>query len=238
MTKSINEQIKNYSSGQRIVIDIDSPVGTIFSLMAIAKKLGDQLGFDSKKILKEMQEFDYSHALRVFERNFGEYTSLQSEYNDVLPAIGSYWENKGKYQSEWDNMYDELVPDCGVAKTVKGELIRLASGFYYENFNNGNTNAREEFEEYDDEGELVEEYYELSVNTNICLDMMKQVAPQLKTIISDMKECILGYGRNSEEVYEELINAVAEFCLGDNPILDKTLKEVCPRYAQYQEARW
>jgi len=57
--------------------------------------------------------------------------------------INSYWENKGELQSEYDQMFNELVPDRGEAETVKGELIRVISRLSYDYYNNGNGNAVE-----------------------------------------------------------------------------------------------
>lgn len=80
MTVSINQQIKTCSPEQKLIIDIDGPEGNVFSLMAIARKLADRLGLEGTKIMAEMREDDYPHALRVFNKNFGEYAELKTEY--------------------------------------------------------------------------------------------------------------------------------------------------------------
>lgn len=87
MTVSINQQIKTCSPEQKLVIDIDGPEGNIFSLMALAKKLGDRLGLESGKIMTEMQEDDYAHALRVFNKNFGDYVTLETQYEYNLDEV-------------------------------------------------------------------------------------------------------------------------------------------------------
>lgn len=87
MTVSINQQIKTCSAEQKMTIDIDGPEGNVFSLMAIAKKLGDRLELDSQKIMTEMQEDDYPHALRVFNKNFGEYVTLETQYEYNLDEV-------------------------------------------------------------------------------------------------------------------------------------------------------
>lgn len=54
---------------------------------------------------------------------------------------GSYWNHNGAYQTEGDHLYEKLVPACGAAKTVHGELIRGINRLTYEYLNNGNCNA-------------------------------------------------------------------------------------------------
>lgn len=53
----------------------------------------------------------------------------------------SYWDNNGVYQKEFDELFNELVPNSGDSETIHGELIRCASRLFYEYCNNGNCNA-------------------------------------------------------------------------------------------------
>jgi len=55
----------------------------------------------------------------------------------------SYWNENGAYQKEYDNLYKDLVPSSGSAKTVHGELIRSISRLTYDFCNNGNCNIIE-----------------------------------------------------------------------------------------------
>jgi len=48
-----------------------------------------------------------------------------------------YWNDSGKYQKEYEVLFDVLVPETGRALTVEGELLRCISRLYYDNFNNG-----------------------------------------------------------------------------------------------------
>jgi len=49
----------------------------------------------------------------------------------------TYWNQKGKYQEQYDKWADELMPAMGAAKTVAGELIRAVSRLAYDFYNNG-----------------------------------------------------------------------------------------------------
>jgi RecJ-like exonuclease len=56
----------------------------------------------------------------------------------------SYWNNTGAYQTEYHELYDKHVPVSGACETLNGELIRAMSRLFYEYYNNGNGNARED----------------------------------------------------------------------------------------------
>ena len=49
----------------------------------------------------------------------------------------TYWNDDGKYQKAYSNLWEKLVPARGEAETVRGELLRAASKLYYDLFNNG-----------------------------------------------------------------------------------------------------
>ncbi|MBP5458569.1 MAG: hypothetical protein J6Y62_00120 [Clostridia bacterium] len=49
----------------------------------------------------------------------------------------TYWNEKGRYQEEYDKLWEELVPGSGAAKTLQGEILRAAGRLYYRFFNDG-----------------------------------------------------------------------------------------------------
>ncbi len=95
-----------------------------------------------------------------------------AEHHGKSTPLGkTYWNNEGAYQKEYDELYKKLVPKSAEAETINGELIRIASRFYYDYYNNGNCNVIEEvfqdccecggsgweyYEEEDDDGEMEE----------------------------------------------------------------------------------
>jgi hypothetical protein len=48
-----------------------------------------------------------------------------------------YWARLGKYQKQWDVLYDKLVPAWGKAPSVAGEVVRALSSLNHEAYNNG-----------------------------------------------------------------------------------------------------
>lgn len=55
----------------------------------------------------------------------------------------SYWDSNGKYQAEYDKLWEEFVPLSGESENEYGELIRIVGRLFYEYCNNGNCNAAE-----------------------------------------------------------------------------------------------
>ena len=49
----------------------------------------------------------------------------------------SYWNNNGKYNLEYENLWRRLVPVEGKASTVAGEVLRAVSRLYYRWYNDG-----------------------------------------------------------------------------------------------------
>jgi len=48
-----------------------------------------------------------------------------------------YWENKGKFQKELNELTEQLIPPAGECATHGGEILRAAIRLYYDAFNNG-----------------------------------------------------------------------------------------------------
>jgi len=57
-------------------IDLTGPQGNVFFLIATAKHLAKQLGFDGKEIQTKMMSGDYENAVNVFDENFGHFVTL------------------------------------------------------------------------------------------------------------------------------------------------------------------
>ena len=55
----------------------------------------------------------------------------------VKRTASSYWDQVGKYQDLYNELFQQLVPSAGKCATVEGELLRAASKIYYDYYNNG-----------------------------------------------------------------------------------------------------
>jgi hypothetical protein len=59
-----------------IEIDLTGPQGNAFFLLGTAQRLSKQLGFDTQKVLSEMQSGDYENLIQVFDSYFGSVVTL------------------------------------------------------------------------------------------------------------------------------------------------------------------
>lgn len=60
-----------------IVVDLSGPEGNAFALLALAKRLSKQIGYDFNDIQKEMTSGDYETLIEVFDEYFGDYVILE-----------------------------------------------------------------------------------------------------------------------------------------------------------------
>ncbi|MEZ8968089.1 hypothetical protein FCV82_02185 [Vibrio breoganii] len=60
----------------KVTLDLSGPDGNIFVVMNLANQLGHQLGYDSEKIINQMKQGNYKHAINVFESYFGDYVDM------------------------------------------------------------------------------------------------------------------------------------------------------------------
>ena len=49
----------------------------------------------------------------------------------------TYWNNRGMFAKEYEQLNILLVPAMGKCATIEGELLRAASKIYYDYYNNG-----------------------------------------------------------------------------------------------------
>ena len=50
----------------------------------------------------------------------------------MTKQLGDYGDGTGRYQSEYRQLWDDLVPDSGHCETIAGELIRSAGRLTYD----------------------------------------------------------------------------------------------------------
>lgn len=83
----LTQQIKTCTPDNKLVINLDGPEGNVFYLMKVARRLAMRLGLNYTHISADMEESDYAHALKVFQKNFGEYVELESEFEYNLDEV-------------------------------------------------------------------------------------------------------------------------------------------------------
>lgn len=64
---------------------------------------------------------------------------------DTPEAEPAYWSKEGRFQADYERLWDALVPASDEAETPHGELLRCGSCLYYDRFNNGCCNSWSEY---------------------------------------------------------------------------------------------
>ena len=75
----------------KIYIDIDGSQGNAFVLLGYAKGFAKDLGLDYESIRDAMTSGDYINLLKVFDKNFGTFVTLQTSNPEYLDAFDSLW---------------------------------------------------------------------------------------------------------------------------------------------------
>lgn len=81
----------------------------------------------------------------------------------------TYWNNQGKFQAQYDYVWEHLVPECGSSDNEHVEAIRCIGRLYYEYYNNANCNTYDSRSVEDETGEYyvyeIREHYKKMVRT-------------------------------------------------------------------------
>ena len=119
-----------------------------------------------------------------------------------------YLNGQGRYNSEFDDLWEQLVPASGVPDNVQGELIRAIGLLAGECYRNGNRNWGQGFEAFVD-------YLQVHLFDGRPFDALT-----LLQIDNDLSR-IRAWGRGTESVrfekgedeFDRLTDRVVEWCL-------------------------
>ena len=72
---------------EKITINLNGPEGNVFTLLGYATSFSKQLGIDSQPILAEMMSKDYTNAVQVFNKYFGENVILETTSESLYKIL-------------------------------------------------------------------------------------------------------------------------------------------------------
>lgn len=130
-----------------------------------------------------------------------------------LTTTTSYWDGNGKYQSDFDRLFKELVPESGNAETIEGEALRAINYLSYDFFNNGNGNL---FDSTEIEEEEEEDYYIFEL-TDYAQNFLNTLRDFIDYKLVDKLEaniirvgCKPSFNQEEINIYNDVMNAVIE----------------------------
>ena len=115
-----------------------------------------------------------------------------------------YFGGGGKYQKEYDELYDEIEPIWDEVDTDWGKIFRSACNIYYENYNNGNSNVVLDGKmnaSFADDLDKLMAFFSTR-NNHDAVDIIKKI---YHIYVWDKD-----YNENNDEVFEALIDNVID----------------------------
>lgn len=130
-------------------------------------------------------------------------------------VTGSYWEDKGKYQKEYEKAYKMLVPDTGEADAGLPEALRAISRIGYDYYNNGFANLWDCTTEYDyDYDDEYYEYEECEIDRfyeNLIYEVNKEIPYDMSRELDDfIKETEGGRESNKDVIIDRILDHIME----------------------------
>ena len=176
-----------------------------------------------KKLVKEMKGSVSSLKMEQTEK-------FDTLYNKIITE-STYWERNGKFQEDYDTLFDKLVPTEGKSESLQGEVLRAASRLYYRWFNDG--------DKIEYQGPLP--CYGTSVVNafGFLIEYAADNNEKLHMLLNDLMAA------KSDEEYEEILEEIADEAIliakteplipNDKNMLDKHYFEVGKDTAEFQE---
>ena len=131
--------------------------------------------------------------------------------------IGSYWNNEGKHQAQYDKAWKALIPFEGEAEDGWPEALRAISRIGYDYYNNGFCNLWQGWEDIDDYGDEVMVYQMDSFYEDM-VDYLRYQIPrpmhnELESFLLDAQ----GYGNWSDQadIIDRIIDHIMEGIIED-----------------------
>ena len=133
-------------------------------------------------------------------------------------AWGTYWDNEGKYQEQYDKAWKQLIPASGEAKNGWPEALRAISRIGYDYYNNGFCNL---WRTWDDGDKTMDSYYEDMVyylRGHVPRELHNELTGWLPTVSYGD----ISWGENGDEVIDRIIDHIMEGIIKDG-LLEKEL---------------
>jgi hypothetical protein len=117
-----------------------------------------------------------------------------------------YADGKGRYGTQFGQLWSELVPDTGDAETIQGEAVRIIGRLASEYYRNGNMNWDEDFL-------FVAQWLRKTLNdeTVFSSGVLSQINADIDRIIHNGQTGECPY-EDGEDEYDRITDRVVEYC--------------------------
>lgn len=126
-------------------------------------------------------------------------------------AWGSYWNQEGKYQEQYEKAWEQLIPASGEAEDGLPEALRAISRIGYDYYNNGFCNL---WRTWDDGDTTMDSYYESMVDY-----LYYHVPPKLHRELTGWLPTVrygsISWGKNGDDIIDRIIDHIMEGIIKD-----------------------
>ena len=131
---------------------------------------------------------------------------------------GSYWDNDGKYQEQYNAAWKQLIPFQGEAEDGWPEALRAISRIGYDYYNNGFCNLWDAWDDLDDYGDEVT-YYKMDSYYEELVDYLRgHIPPDLYRELTDWLPTQQGgctWGGLGDGIIDVIIDYIMEGIIED-----------------------
>ena len=129
--------------------------------------------------------------------------------------IGSYWNNEGKYQAQYNKAWEQLIPVQGEAQDGLPEALRAISRIGYDYYNNGFCNL---WQTWDGSTEMSDFYQDLVyyLRRHVPSELYSEFREWLPTVSYGS----IDWGANGDDVIDRIINHIMEGIIKDELITE------------------
>jgi hypothetical protein len=136
-----------------------------------------------------------------------------------MSETGTYWNNSGKYQEQYNKAWEQLVPAQGEAKDGWPEALRAISRIGYDYYNNGFCNLWQGWEDIDDYGDEVMVYKMDSYYEDLVYYLRGHIPPDLYRELTEWLPTQQGgctWGRMGDGIIDVIIDHIMEGIIEDS----------------------
>ena len=127
---------------------------------------------------------------------------------------GNYWDNEGKYQTEYNEAWKQLIPASGEAEDGWPEALRAISRIGYDYYNNGFCNL---WRTSDDGDKTMDSYYENLVDY-LAYHLPPTLYREFKDWLPTINYGSISWGSNGDDIIDRIIDHIMVQILDENLI--------------------
>lgn len=124
----------------------------------------------------------------------------------------TYWAESGKYQKEYELLWQHLVPPAGPANSPAGELLRSVSNVYYDYYNNGGGNLDVFSDRVQTVLDGLFDFMAYSADSKALYELLQRLSEHVTYLrVGTDESPILHLNEQEEAALEDLVSSIVQY---------------------------